>query len=677
YQSRFDTSTLKLLNPTWMAVTLISVVHGSVHALITPSPSALAMDLSIVGLCVAALVFNRRRPLGAEYASLAFVSALTLVVLNVVVHRLLGAESTPYTLGVLLVCVAFTLIAPVYFVGFTVLVWVSTLGIQIATGAIQPDALFLLFMITCVSCVAYFARRNRQIELEQTKDELQAALSQSQEALAESERLRHENSLKDAQLRVIAENITDVVYIYDAEGTIQYVSPSIEALLGYRPNERLGTSYRDSAMMPESIEKVAPLFEQALAGKLDQARVEIRHITKTGEGVWTETTGRSIRDDQGRVTGICVVVRDITQRRAAEAQLRDSEARYRSLTERSLDPILSFDRRANITYANPAAQDLWGVGTQSLIGARHDIGQTVDSKTRSGAALARLESGETDHEQLEIEHAMPDGRRIWSEIHAWPVFKDEQFSGFQFIARDITNRKAASEKLERQQRRLSGRTRELAMANQQLDKFAATVTHDLRAPVRRLLRQLEQSPDSNINTTLVSDIANQLKELDGLIVHLLTTATERDALQIVEIDIGQVVRRIVSRQSLDTGRECVLTAPEIGESFIKADEKLCTLLFENLIANAYKFNPSNKTLEVGVFVTQDGVVSLTDNGDGFPMHDPSVLFEFSNQANTTKAGYGIGLSTAKSIVERHRGSITLTNTAEGGACVEFSLGHHD
>ena len=673
YQDRFDEFNLKLVPVSWAAIAVINTYHFFIHSYGPELPRIL--DGIVAGLCISALLVHKSRRLQPKYAGIALMASFLIVGGNVVIHRLMDAESTPYTLGVLVVCAAFTLVRPNQFVGFLVLIWAGVIGVQLGHTGVNPPLLFLMFMVSTASCVAFFVRRSSQHQLENTRDELANSLERSNGALRESERLRSQIESQASQLRVITENMTDVVYIYDDDGIIRYVSDSVKSLLGYDPEERIGLSYKESSMTAESVDSISGMFEQALSGNLDYGQVEIQHLTKAGELVWTETRGNTIRNQLGEVEGVCVVVRDITDRRVAEAQLRESEASYRQLSERSIDPILSFDKEGLITYASPSAESIWGIPPEGLVGQPHDMGQTFDSRKRATAAMNRLRDGETTQEDIEVEHVLTDGTHVWSELRVWPIVENEQFAGFQFIARDITDRKATTEQLARQQKRLTERTRELTELNAQLDRFAATVTHDIQAPVRRLLRELESGNSETHNRATTKQ---KVQYIADLIDHILVTTTYRDALTRTRVDLSKLVRKIVSQQRIETGREVALSLPDPKDGVVNADAKLVELLLENLISNACKFTPTDRDLELQLTVSKNNdtvpTIQLSDNGDGFPVEDPSVLFDFANRAESGQSGFGVGLTTSENIVRRHGGQIKLRNLIAGGACVEFNLG---
>ena len=671
HQVRFDEFNLRLLPASWAAIASINAFHFITHDSAVPR----LLDAVVVGIFLVAILVHRFRPVRSDHAGAVLLASLLLVAVKC--HRAPIDAGREHAIYVGCACCVCSIHA-----GSTEPLCCVCCGDMVrrdwhSIGALRSKSAVVVLNVhgDARKLRGIFARRYSQHQLETTKDELATSLEQSQDALEESERLRGELERQERQLRVIAENMADVVYIYDAHGVIRYVSDSVTPLLGFTPEERIGLSYKESSMTPESIELVAPIMERALAGDLDHGQIEIQHRRKDGQLVWTETRGSAIRSASGEVEGVCVVVRDITARRAAETKLRESEASYRGLTERSIDPILSFDRTGRITYASPSAETIWDVRPEDLIGQRHDVGQTQQSRERAALAFDRLSRGETSQEDIEVEHELADGRRVWSELRVWPIIKADAFSGFQFIARDITERKETSEQLERQQKRLSERTRELAELNKQLDNFAATVTHDLQAPVRRLIRQLDAKETEPLSQV---EIKQQVEAIADLVEHLLVTTTYRDSLIRTTIDLSVTVRRLVAQQTLDTGRTCELGLPEVGEALVNADAKLIDLLLGNLISNAFKFTPTDRMLELRLELTQDHQhvpsVRLTDNGDGFPVEDPSVLFDFAARADSEQEGFGVGLTTAESIVRRHGGEITLRNMPTGGACVSFSLG---
>jgi len=147
-----------------------------------------------------------------------------------------------------------------------------------------------------------------------------------------TERKRAEEALKKSEemLRVIAENMSDMIRVADLQGNNLFVSPSHFKGLGYKQEERIGKSGFD-IVHPGDVEKIIDVFSEGLASNR-VIKVEYRVKHADGRYLWLETIGDLLRDAQGKATAVVMSSRDITERKRMDEKLRDSEKRYRELS---------------------------------------------------------------------------------------------------------------------------------------------------------------------------------------------------------------------------------------------------------------------------------------------------------------------------------------------------------
>lgn len=480
----------------------------------------------------------------------------------------------------------------------------------------------------------------------------------------------------EARYRLISENAADVIYVYDMTGKITWVSPSIRGLLGFTPAERIGASFRDTAMSEESVEEAGRLLEAAVRGEITDAVWEMQSRRKDGGSVWTEVHAKVATDDDGRPAAIHAAVRDITERRAAELALRESEERFRMLAEHFLDPILEYDADGMLTYASPAAERFWQLPISSMLGQSYRMGLDSDSLIASDAFFRSLRDGTADSGTLEVTHRLVGGGRVTSELRGWAL-RDEagRFEGVQCVFRDVTERNRALMLVERQRGRLAERATQLATLNEQLEAFSSTVSHDLQAPLRRIRRRLEHL-DLGAEDASLEVITREVAEMSSLTDRLLSLARESDRpLERGRVEVYSVLRRVFEARRQEDDRPSRLTLPE-GQNFVPADPRLFESVVVNLVDNVFKYVPKDRPVELRLDVSRRGdevTHRLVDNGDGFESEDPASLFEWyrrGEQARTV-AGYGIGLASVRRIVERHGGRVWAENDAGGGAAVNI------
>lgn len=232
---------------------------------------------------------------------------------------------------------------------------------------------------------------------------------------------------------------SDGVVIVDLEGRVLGVNKKFEELHGWTKEEVIGQVL---PMTPEDNRaEVFQLYERIINGE-EYSGFEVPKLRKDGSFFYANITISAIKDDCGKIIAFVGVERDITEKKKAEAQLKESEERYRVLVENSPEPIVVFQDYI-ITYANPATVALIGVSKQDeLIGEHVARFLHPDDLAKLPEELNQLFTSNKASEILEKRVIRLDGEIIHIEVKAVPV----QFQGnrsVQLLFRDITDRKKA------------------------------------------------------------------------------------------------------------------------------------------------------------------------------------------------------------------------------------------
>jgi PAS domain S-box-containing protein len=272
-----------------------------------------------------------------------------------------------------------------------------------------------------------------------------------------TDRVRAEQALRESEerLRTVLANSRDVIYRTSFRtGRLEYVSPSVEAIFGYTPEElmTLDGEARLSMIHPDDIPAVRELMEKA--GETGTGEAEYRQRTKSGTYRWVSNRWSNDSSDAGEPLYRTGNLRDITDHKAAEAALQETRMKYQTLVETLGDFIWEMDPSGRYTYCSPQMEKLWGMKPEQMIGKTpFDVmpDDQRESARENFVALAkspRLFSG--------LESAAYDsrGRLIFVETSGTPFFdKEGNLLGFRGITRDITERKAAREAREKSEER--------------------------------------------------------------------------------------------------------------------------------------------------------------------------------------------------------------------------------
>ena len=266
--------------------------------------------------------------------------------------------------------------------------------------------------------------------------------------------------------RLLIENLPDAVVLYDPQGRVLYLNPAFEQTYGWSREECLGR--RIDFVPPEERERTLQAITRTLAG--ETVELETRRLTKSGKLREMLLKTAPFRQGDGRLMGIYVIHRDITERKAAQEALRESEQRYRLLLESSPDPISVYDAEGKVAYVNPAFEQTFGWTNDELAGRGIDFVPPHEME-RTREAVQRTLLGEDV--LLETQRLTKDGRLLDIQLRT-ACFHDHQgrLAGDIVIYRDISQRKKAEEELKRHRDHLEElvdeRTRELQEANRRL-----------------------------------------------------------------------------------------------------------------------------------------------------------------------------------------------------------------
>jgi light-regulated signal transduction histidine kinase (bacteriophytochrome) len=346
----------------------------------------------------------------------------------------------------------------------------------------------------------------------------------------------------------------------------------------------------------------------------------------------------------------------------------------RSILDNISDGVLVTDATMQVQLCNPAASRLLGENCRYLKDSgdpAHGIFETATGEpARLQTLLDRFSSIDDRHEYLELfvkNPAVPDGR--FAAFSARPLAGAIN-GGWVIVLHDLTGEKAARE--------------QLITANQELDAFCYSISHDLRAPLRSL---------TGFSQILVEDYGKKLGPDAIRICDVIVRAAEKmgrlidDLLKFSRItrhdivstgvNMEEMFRNVLGRlQQEQPGLSHHISVSPMPAAF--ADPQLVQQAVYNLVSNAVKYSArkSHPEIEIGAR-TIDGetVYYVSDNGEGFDMRYYHKLFEVFQRLHSDRdfEGTGVGLSIVKRIIDRHHGRIWAESSPGSGATFYFTL----
>ena len=379
-----------------------------------------------------------------------------------------------------------------------------------------------------------------------------------------------------------------------------------------------------------------------------------------------------------RVERDLLLSRDELEREVIE---RTQQASLLNLTH---DSIFVRDMDFAITYWNRGAQELYGWTPEEAIGKRsHQLLHTTFPEPLDEIREELLRTGRWEGE---LKRTKANGTEV-IVASRWSLRRDEREQAVAVLetSNDITERKRREEEVRGLNQELARRSTDLETANKELESFAYSVSHDLRAPLRHmvgyaeLLQKRAFSALDDKSRRYVTMILESAKRMGNLIDDLLAfSRIGRAETNKTLVSLEQLVREALSEVRQETGGRNI--AWRIGAlPSCYGDRSMLRLVLVNLLSNAVKFTRQQPQAEIEVGSTGDGnkevVVFVRDNGAGFDMKYVNKLFGVFQRLHQTEAfeGTGIGLATVQRVIHRHGGRVRAEGAVDRGATFYFSI----
>ncbi len=413
-------------------------------------------------------------------------------------------------------------------------------------------------------------------------------------------------------------------------------------------------------------------------------------MSKEGTMKYYQVYGKPVLDANNEVVSLCVSVNNITFLKEAEEKLKKSLIEisdYKfSLDEANL--VSLSDASGVIQYVNDNFCKISKYQRHELIGKNHNIFNSGHHSKEFFADLWKtVLSGHVWHG--EIKNRAKDGSYYWVDTTIVP-FLDKMDKPYQFIGirTDITELKKTQQQLQQLnlqlEEKVKERTLELVEANEELQAFNYTVSHDLQSPLRTL---------SSFAKIVLKNTGNKLNDDEKEYLHLINQSAKHMSELISDLlAFAESGKLTLNKQATDMHAlvNAVITEIKFSPHAAKAeiiihpmgtetcDEHLIRQVWYNLINNAVKYSSKKEkpVIEIGTLQTDNKkTYYVKDNGDGFDMKYADNLFNVFKRLHTKHEfeGTGVGLATAHRIITRHGGNIWAEAQKDKGATFYFTL----
>lgn len=489
------------------------------------------------------------------------------------------------------------------------------------------------------------------------------------------------------RLASIVESSEDAIISKDLNSTVTSWNRGAEKIFGYTAGEMVGASIM--RLIPaDRQDEENQILDQVKRGKSVEHFDTLRQ-TKDGRLINISVTASPIKDAAGKVTGVSKVARDITERMRAERALRQSEAEFRTLAETMPQIVWATRADGGNIYFNQHWIDYTGMTLEESLGDGWNKPFHPEDRQRAWNAWQAAVAGASEY-SLECRLRRADGVYRWWWIMGAP-FRAADGSVLKWFGTctDVNERRQAEEKIQRLngelEQRVTERTAQLKSANEELEAFSYSVSHDLRAPLRHVMGFVEllhkdAAPSlSKKSVGYLNTISSSAKRMGNLIDDLLTfSRVGRAEIQKANISLDALVRETLGDfQTEVSGRTIAWKIHPLPT--VRADRALLRLVLVNLISNAVKFTSqrAEAKIEIGAAPGKDNenVIFVRDNGAGFDPQYAHKLFGVFQRLHSSEEfeGTGIGLANVQRIIHRFGGRVWAEGAVDAGATFYFSI----
>ena len=507
--------------------------------------------------------------------------------------------------------------------------------------------------------------------------------------LSERNRILKALSHREEQLRLIVENSTNLFYAHTPDHQLTYVSPRVEELLGYTPEEAMVKWTELATDNPINAEGLT-ITERAIATGEPQPPYELELRHKTGRKVYIEIREAPVVENGVTVSmvGSCT---DITARREAEEMLRESEAKYRLLAENVQDVIWVRDMNLKPVYSSPSVERIRGYTPEEALKQNIEDVLTPESAKIAVEFLAgqlekqaRGEETET-HYQLELEHWCKNGNTVWMELTvSWIYEQGPAPWGILGVSRDITERRQLQEERLALQRKY-----QQVQKAESLDRMTGAIAHLFNNHLAAVVGNLELLEDDlqpgdrgHENLKEAQTAVHRAAETSGLMLTFLGQSEGKP----VPVDLPKACRQRIAGLKVDKPMEAEIRCelPDSGP-VIRVDRSHLDQIVSALVTNAWESLEKSGEVCLSVNITSASDISDThrfpidwepnfekyaclrvaDTGCG--MDDTTIGRIFDPFFTDKFTGRGLGLPVVLGIVKASEGCVTVESEPGRGS----------
>ncbi|MGC2424219.1 MAG: PAS domain S-box protein [Nitrospirota bacterium] len=469
-----------------------------------------------------------------------------------------------------------------------------------------------------------------------------------------------------SRLAAIVESSTDAIIGKTLDGNIFSWNAGAERMYGYKAEEVTGR-HISVIVPPERMGELNKNLEALRRGETIES-YETARVRKDGSLLNISLTISPLKDPAGRITGFSAIARDVTENKRVEAELRESEAKFRTLSEGALIGIyLIQDMR--YAYVNPEFADMLGYSRAELTGmenmlecvypeqreaARQGIEKIINGQESVGYQGSWLRK---DGDPVEVE-----GKAAFTIFNGRPAIIG--------TALDVTQRKY--------------------LEKQRAD-FLAMITHDFKSPLTsilgnaELISMMKEGSADQETADMAANIVRNGERLRSLVDDFLVHSRLDSAVltsELTSADVREILNDVVKDFENQAGKKGQTLNTEFAQDVttLNLDVTLVQRAVSNLLQNAVNYTPEGGRICLKTERVVNGgraflVISVEDTGVGIPLAEQSKIFQkYYRMSRTSRTGgTGLGLAIVKAVADAHNGRVELTSKEGTGSTFKLFI----
>jgi len=465
------------------------------------------------------------------------------------------------------------------------------------------------------------------------------------------------------------------------------VNDEFATIFGYPGGNDLYKKESSELVAEDDVDKVTEYFRQIENGRQTPQRVEFIGKKLDGNSFYAEVTAASFIFNKNPY--VVMIARDVTEKKRAQQVIKNSEEKYRNITENIDDFLFTFERVGK--YLRPifytsSVEKTTGYSQTDMLGDSKLFMKIVhpdDLEVLKSKIMSLMRSKIQLSTEFEFRIINKHGNIVWVRTKL-NVIRDSEglIQKLYGLVSDISLRKKAEDDLKKS-------TDNLIKLNETKDRFISIISHDLRTPFSSILGFTDLLlNDEGLSETERKQYVNFIRESSNSMLSLVNSLLDWTRLQTgrikfepERIEVYKIINKSLNAlkgTAFQKGIELKSNVPEDVFAFV--DNDLILQVFNNLISNAIKFTGKGGNITISVSPSEALrflEFSVKDNGTGILKENLDKLFnvdaKFTSEGTAGEKGSGLGLSLVKEIIEKHGGTIKVESEYGKGSEFKFTL----